>query len=101
MHEIEKRMRELEKQLEYHSKRYYEEDSPEISDREYDMMFAELKQLEEENPTLASPASPTGRVGGAVAERFGDDLKIGVLSAVAFPILLVIVNILLKKKTER
>ncbi len=70
MHEVEKRMRELEKQLEYHSKRYYEEDSPEISDREYDMLFAELKRLEEENPSLASPASPTGRVGGAVAERF-------------------------------
>ncbi len=70
MHEIEKRMRELEKQLEYHSKRYYEDDSPEISDREYDMMFAELKSLEEENPTLASPNSPTSRVGGAVAERF-------------------------------
>ncbi len=70
MHEIEQRMRLLEKQLEYHSKKYYEDDEPEISDREYDMMFAELKSLEAEHPHLASPASPTGRVGGAVAERF-------------------------------
>lgn len=70
MHEIEREMRLLEEQLEYHSKRYYEEDAPEISDREYDMMFARLKSLEEQYPELASPTSPTGRVGGAVAERF-------------------------------
>lgn len=70
MYEIEREMRLLEEQLEYHSKKYYEEDTPEISDREYDMMFARLKALEEENPSLASPTSPTGRVGGAVAERF-------------------------------
>ncbi|MBQ7048531.1 MAG: NAD-dependent DNA ligase LigA, partial [Clostridia bacterium] len=70
MHEIEKKMRALEKELEYHSKRYYEDDAPEISDREYDMMFASLKALEEEYPSLASPTSPTKRVGGAVAERF-------------------------------
>ena len=37
---------------------------------------------------------------GAVAEKFGDDLKIGVLSAIVFPILLVVVNLLLKKKCE-
>ncbi len=70
MHEIEREMRLLEEQLEYHSKRYYEEDAPEISDRDYDMMFARLKSLEEQYPQLASPTSPTGRVGGAVAERF-------------------------------
>lgn len=70
MHEIIKEMRRLETELEYHSKRYYEEDSPEISDREYDMMFARLKELEATYPDLASPASPTLRVGGAVAERF-------------------------------
>ncbi len=70
MHEIEKEMRALEASLEYHSKRYYEEDAPEISDREYDMMFARLKSLEEQYPSLASPVSPTQRVGGAVAERF-------------------------------
>lgn len=68
--EIKSEMRSLEERLEYHSKRYYEEDSPEISDREYDMMFARLKELEEQYPQLASPSSPTQRVGGAVAEGF-------------------------------
>ncbi len=67
---IEKEMRELEKALEYHSKRYYEDDSPEISDYEYDAMFDRLKKLEEQYPAFASPASITHRVGGAVAERF-------------------------------
>lgn len=67
---IEKEMRELEKALEYHSKRYYEDDSPEISDYEYDAMFERLKKLESEYPQLASLTSMTHRVGGAVAERF-------------------------------
>ncbi len=68
--EIKAEMRSLEAALEYHSKRYYEEDSPEISDREYDMMFARLKELEAQYPSLASPSSPTQRVGGTVAEGF-------------------------------
>ena len=63
-------MRELEKALEYHSKRYYEDDDPEISDYEYDAMFDRLKKLEAQYPEYASPASITHRVGGAVAERF-------------------------------
>ena len=45
---------------------------------------------------LGCGSGPT--IVGAVAERFGDDLKMGVLSAIVFPILLVIVNLLLKKK---
>lgn len=56
--------------LEYHSKKYYEEDSPEISDREYDLMFRKLQELEAEFPDLVSQTSPTHRVGGAVASRF-------------------------------
>ncbi|MBR6776800.1 MAG: NAD-dependent DNA ligase LigA, partial [Clostridia bacterium] len=67
---IEQEMRELEKALEYHSKRYYEDDDPEISDYEYDAMFDRLKKLEQEYPQYASPASMTHRVGGAVADRF-------------------------------
>lgn len=67
---IENEMRELEKALEYHSKRYYEDDDPEISDYEYDAMFDRLKKLEAQYPEYASPASITHRVGGAVAERF-------------------------------
>ena len=67
---IEKEMRALEKSLEYHSRKYYIEDSPEISDFEYDEMFYRLKALEEQYPSLASANSPTKRVGGAVLDKF-------------------------------
>lgn len=66
----EKRMRELEALLEYHSRLYYELDTPEIEDAEYDKLFRELQDLEAANPDLASPTSPTKRVGGRVAEKF-------------------------------
>ena len=68
--EIQKRMAELAKILEYHSKKYYIEDAPEISDYDYDMLFRELVRLEEENPELADPNSPTKRVGGKALEKF-------------------------------
>ncbi len=64
------RVEKLRKELTYHSKRYYEEDSPEISDYEYDMMFAELKSLEEKYPELYDPTSPTLRVGGRALDKF-------------------------------
>ena len=67
---IEKEMRELEAKLEYHAKKYYIEDSPEISDFEYDEMFYRLVKLENENPELANVNSPTKRVGGAVLDKF-------------------------------
>lgn len=68
--ETEKQMRELERLLEYHSRLYYEQDSPEIEDAEYDRLFRTLQELETAHPDLASPTSPTKRVGGRVAERF-------------------------------
>ncbi len=49
--------------------KYYVEDNPSISDFEYDKMFAELKELESENPLLITPDSPTQRV-GSVSEKF-------------------------------
>ncbi len=64
------RIDELVETLRYHSKRYYEEDAPEISDFEYDKLFYELVALEDEFPELAYLDSPTKRVGGAVAEGF-------------------------------
>ncbi len=67
---IKKRVEELRRSLLYHSERYYVYDAPEISDYEYDRMFAELKRLEEENPTLYDPASPTQRVGGKALDKF-------------------------------
>ena len=43
---------------------YYVENRPEISDQEYDKLFAELKKLEEQHPEFVTPDSPTQRVGG-------------------------------------
>ena len=45
MDKLLQKIEELRKSLEYHARRYYVEDSPEISDYEYDMMFNELKKL--------------------------------------------------------
>ncbi len=56
--------------LEYHSRRYYVDDDPEISDYEYDALFTKLKRLEEENPEFFDPNSPTARVGGRALDRF-------------------------------
>lgn len=68
--EAKREMRLLEEQLNYHSHLYYELDSPIIQDEEYDAMFRRLVDLEREFPDLASPNSPTQRVGGKVSERF-------------------------------
>ncbi|MBP5255969.1 MAG: NAD-dependent DNA ligase LigA [Clostridia bacterium] len=66
--EIEK----LRRQIEYHSKKYYVDDAPEISDYEYDMMFRRLQELEKEYPEYDDPNSPTRRVGGAVLKKFSE-----------------------------
>ncbi len=70
MKEIIKEMRELEEKITYHANKYYFEDSPEISDFEYDKMFYRLVALEQQYPELASQSSPTKRVGGAVLDKF-------------------------------
>ena len=54
----------------YHQHRYYVLDDPEVSDAEFDALFRELQRLEAAHPELASPDSPTVRVGGLIAERF-------------------------------
>ncbi len=64
------RIAELRQKLEYHNYLYYVKDDPEISDAEYDRMFRELLELETLHPELASPDSPTQRVGGEPLERF-------------------------------
>ncbi|MBQ9086999.1 MAG: NAD-dependent DNA ligase LigA [Clostridia bacterium] len=69
-HEIVKRVEELRKTLRYHGERYYVYDSPEISDFEYDRLYAELKGLEEAHPELYDPSSPTQRVGGKPLDKF-------------------------------
>ena len=67
---LEKRVDELRKQLDHHLYRYHVLDEPEISDAEYDRLFDELKALEEENPELVTPDSPTQRVGAPASGRF-------------------------------
>ena len=66
----EKKIKELTALLTYHSHKYYVEDSPEISDYEYDMLLRDLKKLEEEYPEYKDPASPTVRVIGSVLDGF-------------------------------
>lgn len=64
------RIEELRKQVEYHAKKYYDEDKPEISDFEYDMLMVELRNLEKEFPEFISQESLTQKVGGHVKEGF-------------------------------
>ena len=70
MSEIQERIEKLRRQLLYHAKKYYVDDDPEISDYDYDMMYAELLRLEGEHPELFDPASPTQRVGGKALDKF-------------------------------
>ena len=67
---VKQEMERLERELEKHARLYYELDAPVIEDSEYDRMFEALKQLEAAHPELASPTSPTHRVGGRVSQRF-------------------------------
>ncbi len=64
------RAKELRDLLNYHSHRYYVEDSPEIEDYEYDMLQRELVAIEKEFPALVTPDSPTQRVGGSAEGMF-------------------------------
>lgn len=65
-----KRIENLRKQVEYHAKRYYDDDDPEISDFEYDMLMVELRNLEKQFPEFKSKESLTQKVGGHVKEGF-------------------------------
>ena len=61
---------ELCKLINYHNELYYNQDSPEIDDYEYDMLMLELKHLEHDNPELVSDNSPTKKVGGIAVNTF-------------------------------
>lgn len=61
---------ELARLIDYHRQRYYLDDSPEISDAEYDELERELRSIEAEHPELATESSPTARVGAAATETF-------------------------------
>ena len=68
--QAQERIGQLRQSLEYHSKKYYDEDDPEIEDYEYDAMMRELEELESEYPELITPDSPTHRVGGHFDNSF-------------------------------
>ena len=68
--QAEKRAQELTKLIRYHNERYYNEDAPEITDYEYDMLGRELRAIEEQYPELQTKDSPTQKVGGAAARLF-------------------------------
>lgn len=56
--------------INYHSDKYYNQDTPEISDFEYDMLMKELIKLEAENPEFKRVDSPSNRVGGVALDKF-------------------------------
>lgn len=65
-----KHYQDLKSLIEYHNRRYYQLDDPEISDAEYDRLLTELVKLEGQYPELASSDSPTQRVGAPPLEKF-------------------------------
>ena len=70
--EIQKRLESLREQIRYHSRKYYTEDDPEISDFAYDQLYRQLETLEQEYPDLVTEDSPTQKIGGAVYNTFAE-----------------------------
>jgi len=64
------RIDELNKLTAYYAQKYYDDDNPEISDFEYDMLMLELKNLEKQFPEFITKDSLTQKVGGTVKEGF-------------------------------
>ncbi|WP_165068590.1 NAD-dependent DNA ligase LigA [Paludisphaera rhizosphaerae] len=60
----------LRAEIERHNRLYYQEAAPEISDRDYDRLMQRLTEIEAEHPELATPDSPTQRVGGEPLSQF-------------------------------
>ena len=71
MKNVKKRIKELEALLEKHNDLYFNQDSPEITDYEFDQLSLELRALEKEHPELADADSPTKRVGGRAKRTAG------------------------------
>ena len=70
LNQAKRRIEELRSVIAEHDRRYHLEAAPTISDQDYDALYRELRDLEEEFPGLATPDSPTRRVGGAPLEGF-------------------------------
>ncbi len=67
---IAQKIKKLTKLIRQHEHAYYVEDKPTISDAEYDSLFKQLQKLEQQNPELKLPDSPTMRVGGTAVKKF-------------------------------
>jgi len=68
--EAQEEIQKLTDELNHHNHLYYVKAQPVISDYEFDQMLKRLQTLENEFPTLASPNSPTKRVGGDLTKNF-------------------------------
>ena len=73
--EIKDKYRELSDNIRYHMDKYYNEDTPEISDAEYDSLMRELKALEKEYPYLVTKDSPTRIIGGSTKRTAGVNVE--------------------------
>jgi DNA ligase (NAD+) len=71
---LETEIKELRDKIWYHAKKYYVDCAPELSDYEYDQLYAALTQLENDHPELVTPDSPTQRVAPEPVSQFGRTL---------------------------
>ena len=74
IHETRIEIESLRERIRYHSNKYYNENTSEISDAEFDQLMQQLKQLESENPELITKDSPTQIVGGKANPKVGDEI---------------------------
>ena len=73
--DLRKKYRELADKIRYHMDRYYNDDSPEIEDAEYDAMMRELKAMEREHPELVTKDSPSRIIGGKAKRTAGINVE--------------------------
>jgi DNA ligase (NAD+) len=78
-----KRIADLRNIIEYHNKRYYQQDAPEISDAEYDRLMRKLQDLEHQYPDEHLASSPTQRVGAAPLNKFSPFIHPSVMLSLA------------------
>lgn len=69
--DIRQEIEDLRELIRYHNDRYYNQDDPEISDYEYDMLTVKLRKLEEDHPELTSSDSPIQKIGGVAKREAG------------------------------
>ena len=74
MNDIQKKYTDLKNKINYYASKYYNDDEPEISDFEYDMLMVELRNIEKEHPELIAEDSPTQVIvaSGKVNEKFSE-----------------------------